>query len=132
MRLYEISRRDFLKPDLRQKDKVNVKEYKVTDHGGDQYLIQICSKRNYYAKYNFSSNTAYTYTQGDEANMKLTVENKKHIDSLSYYDLLAHWRFAPVGDPWMQDETGQYWGERMAELRAADNDMHVRTSKALG
>jgi hypothetical protein len=46
MRLYEISQRDFLKPDLRQKDKVNVKEYKVTDHGGDQYLIQICSKHN--------------------------------------------------------------------------------------
>jgi len=42
MRLYEISQRDFLKPDLRQKDKVNVKEYKVTD----QYLIQICSKHN--------------------------------------------------------------------------------------
>jgi len=42
--------------------------------------------------------------------MKLTEENKKHIDSLSYEQLLSQWRFAPMGDRWFQGETGDYWG----------------------
>lgn len=45
--------------------------------------------------------------------MELTEQNKAHIDSLSYEKLLSHWRFASVGDPWFQGETGKYWGERM-------------------
>jgi hypothetical protein len=49
--------------------------------------------------------------------MDLTPESKKHIDSLSYYGLLSHWRFAPAGDPWFLGETGIYWGKRMSELR---------------
>ena len=50
--------------------------------------------------------------------MELTTNNKAYIDSLSYEDLLRRWRFAPVGDPWFQDETGTYWGERMKHTRA--------------
>ena len=66
--------------------------------------------------------------------MKLTPENKAHIDSLSYESLLSHWRFAPVGDPWFQDDTGDYWGVRMADLRNAPggNDAHVTASKTIG
>lgn len=64
--------------------------------------------------------------------MKLTPENKAHIDAMSYEALLSHWRFAPVGDAWFQDETGKYWGERMKELRAQDNAQHVSASKAIG
>ena len=64
--------------------------------------------------------------------MDLTRENKESIDSLSYESLLSRWRFAPVGDPWFQGETGKYWGERMAELRKKDNAEHVRASKAIG
>ena len=64
--------------------------------------------------------------------MKLTDENKKHIDSLSYEALLSHWRFAPSGDKWFQDETGEYWGNRMKELREKNNDMHVQASKNIG
>ena len=64
--------------------------------------------------------------------MQLTDENKKHIDSLSYESLLSHWRFAPVGDVWFQGETGQYWGERMKELRSSDPGGHVAASKSIG
>lgn len=64
--------------------------------------------------------------------MELTADNKKHIDNLTYEQLLSRWRFAPIGDPWFQGETGDYWGERMSELRSADNAQHVRASKKIG
>jgi len=66
--------------------------------------------------------------------MKLTTENKKHIDSLSYEQLLSKWRFAPLGDVWFQDETGKYWGDRMNELRnqTGGNERHVAASKSIG
>jgi hypothetical protein len=66
--------------------------------------------------------------------MKLTPENKAYIDNLSYVQLLSRWRFAPMGDPWFQDETGRYWGERMAQLQdePGGNDRHVSASKYLG
>ena len=66
--------------------------------------------------------------------MDLTPENKKFIDSLSIYSLLIKWRSASAGDAWMQDETGQYWGKRMAELRDAPggNEEWVTASKTIG
>lgn len=63
--------------------------------------------------------------------MKLTDENKQYIDNLSYESLLDRWRFAPIGDEWFQDETGDYWAKRMAELREKGAD-HVRASKSIG
>jgi hypothetical protein len=59
--------------------------------------------------------------------MKLTPAIKAHIDSLPYDRLLSQWRFARVGDPWFQDETGKYWGERMALLRPANASGAVLT-----
>lgn len=66
--------------------------------------------------------------------MDLIDDNKKHIDSLSYKELLRHWRFSPTGDPWFVGETGLYWARRMRELRAAPGGdaEHVRCSKELG
>lgn len=66
--------------------------------------------------------------------MDLTPERKQHIDGLSYDQLLSRWRFAPVGDKWFQGETGDYWGKRMAELRAqpGGDGRHVAASKSLG
>ena len=64
--------------------------------------------------------------------MKLTPENKAHIDALSYEQLLSRWRFNTVGDLWFQDETGQYWGERMEALRNADPGGAVAASKSVG
>ena len=66
--------------------------------------------------------------------MELTPENKETIDSYSYQQLLSQWRFAPVGNPWFQGETGDYWGKRMSELRSqpGGNDRHVAASKSIG
>ena len=63
--------------------------------------------------------------------MNLTEENKKYIDSLPYESLLSYQRFAPIGDPWFQDETGIYWRKRMKELRDQGAD-HVSASKSIG
>lgn len=63
--------------------------------------------------------------------MDLTPKNKAFIDSLSYEGLLCRWRFAPVGDPWFQGATGQYWSERMWTLREQGSD-HVGASKRIG
>ena len=62
--------------------------------------------------------------------MKLTPENRAHIDAMSYEGLLQQWRFAPAGDPWFQGETGQYWGRRMSELKNTVD--HVAASKRVG
>ena len=66
--------------------------------------------------------------------MKLTEANKKHIDSLNYEGLLSGWRFAPVGDPFFEGETGEYWSKRMKELREQPGGQgrHVSASKSLG
>lgn len=48
---------------------------------------------------------------------KLTEQLKASIDSMGYEQLLTRWRFAKIGDPIMQDESGVYWGKRMAVLR---------------
>ena len=66
--------------------------------------------------------------------MELTEKNKKHIDAMSYEGLLSAWRNAPSGSPWFQGETGEYWGERMAELRAqpGGDSRHVAASKSIG
>jgi len=64
--------------------------------------------------------------------MKLTEENKKHIDSLDVYQLLYKNRFTPCGDPWFQDETGKYWIDRLAKLRNEDIDAYIMASKQMG
>lgn len=63
--------------------------------------------------------------------MELTKQNQEHIDSLSYQQLLERWRFAPIGDPWFQGETGEYWKRRMKELRDKGAN-HVQASKTIG
>jgi len=66
--------------------------------------------------------------------MNLSEENKAIIDALSYEQLLSQWRVAPVGDPWFQGETGEYWGKRMKELRElpGGQERHVSASKSIG
>lgn len=63
--------------------------------------------------------------------MDLTEKNKKAIDDMDYESLLRHWRFAPVGDPWFQGETGKYWGQRMAKIREKIGPEAIRVSKKL-
>jgi len=63
--------------------------------------------------------------------MDLTPENKASIDKMDYEGLLHRWRNAPIGDPWFQGETGEYWGKRMKELREQGAN-HVQASKNIG
>ena len=63
--------------------------------------------------------------------MELTPQRKADIDSLSYADLLERWRFAPAGAAQFQGETGKYFAERMASLRA-EGANHTRASKMIG
>jgi hypothetical protein len=64
--------------------------------------------------------------------MNLTPENKAIIDAYSVEELLRHNRFAPIGDPWFQDETGDYWLRRLAQKRDEDNAAYVQASKRIG
>jgi len=41
---------------------------------------------------------------------------KSAIDALSREDMARKWRFAPVGDPMLQGEAGDYFSERFKEL----------------
>jgi hypothetical protein len=65
--------------------------------------------------------------------MRLTKENKKHIDSLSYEQLLSQWRFAPMGSPWFRGETGDYWGSAMnTKKKEIGEDKASSISKDIG
>jgi len=66
--------------------------------------------------------------------MELTAENKAVIDKKPYEELLRRWRYAPLGDPLFQGETGDYWQQRMTELRAepGGQERHVAASKSIG
>jgi hypothetical protein len=66
--------------------------------------------------------------------MDLTKENKAHIDGMSYESLLERWRNAPIGSPWFQGETGEYWQKRMKELRElpGGDERHTTASQNIG
>ena len=56
---------------------------------------------------------------------------KNWIDNASYEQLLARWRHAPVGSPYFQDETGDYYKKVMKERKAQVADT-VQVSKNVG
>jgi DNA helicase IV len=63
----------------------------------------------------------------------MTKEEKEWIDNADYEELLSKWRFAPVGDPFFQGETGDYYSKKMAEKRyEIGYEGHVRASKSIG
>jgi len=66
--------------------------------------------------------------------MKLTPKLKAQIDAKSYEQLLSRWRFAPVGDPMFQGESGDYWADRMSKMRAepGGDTRHIVASKSIG
>ncbi len=58
---------------------------------------------------------------------------KKWIDNASYEQLLSKWRFAPAGDPFFQDEIGNYYSEVMRKKKEeCGPDAAVKASKKLG
>jgi hypothetical protein len=54
---------------------------------------------------------------------------KDKIDNMTYYNMLYHWRFAPVGDAMLQEEIGKYFAKRMSEI---EPENHVEISKSVG
>ncbi len=62
--------------------------------------------------------------------MKLTEKLKKEIDEMDYASMLSQWRFAPVGTPIFQGESGDYFLKVMAEKRKTTD--HVKVSKTIG
>lgn len=63
--------------------------------------------------------------------MDLTPELKAEIDSYNVYTLLERWRFAPVGDPIFQGESGEYWQKRLMEEKNRNHAAFVLVSKQL-
>jgi len=64
--------------------------------------------------------------------MKFTPELKAEIDAMTLEEMIRKWRFAPISDPLLQNEAGEYLQKRMFEIRDADNDTWVATSKSVG
>lgn len=62
----------------------------------------------------------------------MTEEEKAWIDQASYTDLLRKWRLAPAGNPYFSGETGQYFEERIGELRRLNPSSHTAASKQIG
>jgi len=45
--------------------------------------------------------------------MVLTEEVKAHIDRMSHVEMCREWRFAPIGSPLFQGESGEYFQKRL-------------------
>ena len=61
----------------------------------------------------------------------MTDKEKQFIDQSSYETLLAGWRFASIGSPMFQGDTGAYYQKVMAEKKRALPDKGVGASKRL-
>ncbi len=46
----------------------------------------------------------------------MTPEQKAIIDNMSQEKLCSKWRFASVGDPLLQGDTGDYFSKRLKEM----------------
>lgn len=60
----------------------------------------------------------------------MNEKTKSWIDNATYEELLYRWRFAAIGDPLFQGETGDYYAKVMAEKKQTAN--HVQASKNIG
>ena len=60
-------------------------------------------------------------------------ETKKQIDAMDYESMLSLWRFAPIGHPMLQGETGDYYAKVMREKAAKLTDSEkTAISKLVG
>lgn len=60
----------------------------------------------------------------------MNEQTKRWIDAASYEELLSKWRFASIGDPMFQGDTGDYYAAVMREKRKSAD--HVQDSKNIG
>lgn len=64
--------------------------------------------------------------------MELTKENKEKIDSMTYAQLLEHWRSAPLFDPWLSGQTGEYWKDSLhTRMNEAVTNEDIAASKRI-
>jgi len=57
---------------------------------------------------------------------------KRWIDQASYRQLLERWRYASVGDPMFQGDSGDYYAKVMAEQKClVGQEEHVSISKSI-
>lgn len=52
----------------------------------------------------------------------MTYDQKNRIDGMDYATMLELWRYSPPGDALFQGDTGKYFAQRMAALRALLNE----------
>lgn len=67
--------------------------------------------------------------------MTLTPDLKARIDTMTYKDMLRIWRFTKstsMEAEIFQGESGEYFAQRMIELRKDDPDGAVQASKDVG
>ena len=58
---------------------------------------------------------------------------KKQIDEMDYESMLRLWRFASVGHPMFQGETGDYYARSMREKSEKISDSErISASKSIG
>lgn len=63
----------------------------------------------------------------------MTDEQKRWIDKADYEELLQRWRFAPVGNPLFQGDTGEYYRKIMTKKKQQICvSARVQASKAIG
>ena len=62
----------------------------------------------------------------------MNVTTKRWIDEASYEMLLNKWRFANIGDPMFQGESGEYYKKAMLAKKSVLPDGGVSASKRIG
>lgn len=64
---------------------------------------------------------------------KIPQDLKDWIDNASYEQLFSKWRFEPIGSPYFQGATGDYYSKVMAQKRSeVGQEEYVRASKSIG
>ena len=64
--------------------------------------------------------------------MQLTPDIQAKIDGYGVEQLLAHIRFASIGDERFTGETGAYWLKALEKKMDADLEAYVNASKRIG
>ena len=60
----------------------------------------------------------------------MNEQTKSWIDGATYEQLLSKWRYAAMGDPCFQGDTGEYYSKIMFEKKQTVD--HVQASKNVG
>lgn len=59
-------------------------------------------------------------------------ERLEIVEKMTPSELLQHWRFDPLGGPWVQGRVGDRLGERLFQFKRENPDEWVSLSKSVG